>query len=35
VRLSQNGRPRGDYRVTVTARRGGRTQSRTLTSRKL
>jgi hypothetical protein len=35
VRFSQKNRPRGDYKVTVRAARGGRSQSRTLTSRKL
>jgi hypothetical protein len=35
LRLSQKGRPRGDYKVTVRATRNGRSQSRTLTSRKL
>ena len=35
VRFSQKNRPRGDYKVTVRAARGGRTVQRTLTSRKL
>jgi photosystem II stability/assembly factor-like uncharacterized protein len=35
LRFSQKGRKRGDYKVTVRAKRGSRTQSRTLTSRKL
>ena len=35
LRFSQKGRPRGDYKVTLRARRGARTQTRTLTSRKL
>src|SRR5205814_1182839 len=35
LRFSQNGRPRGDYKVTVRAARGSRSQARTLTSRKL
>jgi photosystem II stability/assembly factor-like uncharacterized protein len=35
LRFAQTGRPRGDYKVTVTAVKGNRRQARTLTSRKL
>ena len=35
LRFSQKRRKRGDYKVTVARQRGGRTQTRTLTSRKL
>ena len=35
LRFAKKGAARGDYKVTLRAKRGGRTLTRTLTSRKL